>query len=315
MKPISAEQLIDRLSEDLQDLLIREAYIRKKKEAVQNELPEKRSRVEGLQQTRPSFLFLRGKDAREGFKSAEVKLREEIAALERTLGDCDTILTKCGRIIESGLEEYIERGSETFRNTLAAQKLIPEWEAAIGLYRSCLKRLIMTLGIARNQMASGYDRKAGSLSSGALEAFNSALSAAKALESEATIPNRLAKEFRELHGLDPSPLTPHPSHLTLLPYLSDMGGAKRVAAIKAANFETARAGVSSLLAECEKVDEDLPNVIEEANQARASQHALYQAHIARPLAEIRALADSLVEPAKSEEVWISMEARFVSLTG
>jgi len=315
MKPISAEQLIEGLSDDLQDLLIREAYIRRRAASLPGELEEKRRQAAGLQQTRPSFLIFRGKGAKEEFESTGVRLSQEITALEKTLRDGEIILRKCGRIIESGLEEYFESRSESFRNARAAQDLIPEWESAVGLYRACLRQLVMTLGIARNQMSSGYDRKAGSLSGGALAAFGSALSAAKSVEAEALIPNRLAKKYREQLGIDPSPLARMPNGITVLPYLPDLASVKRITAIKTAPFEAARTEVGRLLTECEKSDENLPAFLDEAKQVQASQEARYRQQIAGPLAEIRALADGSVEPANAAEVWASMESRFVSLTG
>jgi hypothetical protein len=304
MKPIQAEQMVEHLSEDLQDLLVREAYIRQRQASYAQQLTEKR--VQAQKHAKPSWLFRKGgKDEEE---TAQAKLQAEIVALEGALASCETILTECEKIAVAELEGYFER-FEAYRNMGAAQKLIPQWESAVGLYRSALKRFIQALGIFRNQMASGYDRKTGTFSKGAQEAFAAVTAAAKMLETEALPPNQLGRRHRELLGIA--------SAADDRTFSEVVGGevSKRVAALKTSTLEIAQTAIGALIAECEKGYESLDAMVADAARVRANVETERARLITTPLAELRAMAETSVDPAQAETVWVSMEARFITMTG
>lgn len=309
MKPISADQIIEGLSEDLQDLIVREAFIRKRKLELAAVLAERRTQEAAVKDKKPGLFG--GKSAKEEHEALVAKIRGEIAGCEQAIANCDIILKKTARIIETELENFFQAKSDDFRKLLAAQKMIPEWEQAVVLYQACLKRFIMKLGIARNQMSSGYDRKAGTFSAGAQEAFASALSAAKTLEAEAAIPNQIAKRQREALGVDPVA-----ANDSALPYVGDSGVVKQVAAFKTYTLEVAQTKISAMIDESEKIHgEGIPGLLEGIARERAGQEAEQRKHIDRARDEIRLMADGLVDPAQMEAVCASMEARFVTLTG
>lgn len=314
MKTIRAEEIIDALSDDFQDLLVREACVRHKEQALATALAEKRAQLAAQAQTRPSFLMFR-KGAKEEFESAGARLQQEIAALEQALAHCATIQKKCSRIFEAELVRHLEEKSEAFRNAAAAQKLVPEWEAAAGLYRSCLKQLIMALGIARNQMASGYDRRGGAFAAGAVEAFAAAAAAARTLEGELAIPNRLAKRHRELLGLEALGAEFKGGGVGL-PDLENRAPARDVAALKTMTLDAAQAKIGALLDACEREhQEGIPRLLEDLGRFRAAEEAGRGQLVMAPLAELRGMADGSVEPAQVETVFVAMAARFVHLTG
>ncbi|HVS51329.1 MAG TPA: hypothetical protein VHD62_03150 [Opitutaceae bacterium] len=315
MKPIQADAIAEGLSDDLQDLLVREAFVRRQRERVRAELVAKRAEVAGFTQTRPAFLAFR-KGAKENFESAEQRLRGELAQLEQLAGNCDLILEKSDRTIQAGLDELVEAEVPEFRAARAAEKLLPEWEQSIGLYRAALKQFVATLGVARNQMASGYDRKAGKFAPGAMEAFDAAIASAKRLEVEMAEPNQLARRHRELLGLDASTTAVASDQISPLPYLPNHGPAKLVTALKAASLEVAAARIVGLIDECERMHaEGVPALLEEMARVRDGHAASRRRHLLGPLEQIRAMADGAVDPVKMNEVYAAMEARFVTLTG
>ncbi len=314
MKPIPAEQLVEGLSADLQDLLVREAFVRARRAQVQAELESRRAAEAGRVGTRPAFLMFR-KDAKGEFEAAGERLRAEIAGLEQALSNCDLILRKCERIVAGEVEAYLEAQSAEFRRAREARDVVPEWREAVGLYRSCLKRFIMALGIARNQMASGYDRKTGKFAQGTLEAFAGAVAAARALEGEATIPNQLARRQREFLGLDVV-AEALAGESAGLPYLAGGSLVKQVSELATSTLEVAAARLGALIEHAEQLHhEGLEALIERATRDEAAQQAARAAQVAAPLGEIRAMADGAVEEARMAEVLAAMEARFVTLTG
>ncbi len=316
MKPPPATEIVERLSDNLQDILVREAFVRKRREVWQAEVGAKKAQTVERAQTRSAFMIFRGKGAKESFETAGEKLAAEVAALERGIEDCEVILKKCAKTIEADFESFMETQSAEFGNLRSAQKLMPEWEEAIGIHRSRLKRFITALGIARNQMSSGYNRSAGTFAPGALEAFDSAWSAAKTLETGLTVPNLLAKRYRQLLGVDVAPTAVLPDHVIPLPYVDTHSVVQQVAAFKTATIEVAAARISALIDECEKMHGDgVTALLGELTRAQASHEAAQKRWVATPLAEIRAMADGMIDPAQMDAVYTAMVARFVSLTG
>jgi hypothetical protein len=313
MKAIPADQIIEKLSEDFQDLVVREAFMRQRHAAYSAGLRAKRIEQATQGENKPGLLSFRDKDE---FKAQQQKLRDEIAAYEQHLATCDLILAKCGKALETELEDYFRTQSPEFAKAGSAQKLVPEWEAAAGLYRSSLKQLVQALGIARNQMSSGYDPKNHKFAAGANEAFDAATSAAKAVETQQAVANQIAKRYRELVGLPPTPAPGAREAVPALPYLENVGLAKQVAALKAATLEVAQARVAALLTDTEREHQDgVPQLVAGLRDLRARQQAIQDRVIAAPLAEIRAMGDAQVDPAHSDTVFASLEARFVALTG
>ena len=312
MKSIPAEQIVGGLSDDLQDLLVREAFVRSRRAGCAAGLAHRQAQSAGQKEAKPSFF--RGKEAKAEFEAAGAKLREEVAAYERAIARCDTVLQKCDRILATELERYFEAQSEEFRNVSAALKLGAEWEQAVSFYQNCLKQFIMKLGIARNQMSSGYNRAANAFAPGAIEAFTGAEVAAKTLEAEALIPNRLARRSRELLGLEPA--APVPESSPALPYMPNHNATKLGPAFKTSTLEAAHTRLSALIDECEKANrDDIPRMVEQAAAARATREAGQKRWVGQAFDEIRAMADGSVDPAQMDAVCAAMEARFVDLTG
>jgi hypothetical protein len=308
MKSMPADKIVEVLPDDLQDLIVREAFVRRHREEVAAALAGKRQEQAGFSQTRPSFLAFR-KGAKESFASAEHKLRDEIARLERAGANCELILEKCDRAIQAQVQEFLEAQAPSFRQATAAEKLLPEWEQAIGLYRGALKQFITALGIARNQMASGYDRKAGRFATGALEAFDAAIAAARRVEAESATANQIANRHRESLGEEAG-------MIATLPLVPNQGLAREVAALKAGPLEAAAGQIGTMLEESEKMHADgVPALLEDMARVRAGHEASRKRNVLGPLVEIRAMADGAVDPARMDEVIAAMEARFVTLTG
>jgi len=313
MKPIAADQIIEKLSDDFQDLVVREAFVRHHQAALNAALRGKRTEESAQSGNRPGLLSFRGKDE---FKAQQQKLRDEIAGFERQIAACDLILTKCAKALETELEGYFHAQSPEFARAVAAQKLVPEWESAIGLYRASLKQFVQALGIARNQMSSGYDRKNNKFAAGANEAFDAAGAAARAVETQLGIPNQLAKRYREGMGLAPAPSPGVRETVPTLPLLENTGLAKQVAGLKTATLEVAQTRLAALLSDAEREHQDgIPAMLAALADLRARQQAIQDRVIATPLAEMRAMGDGQVDPAQTGAVFASLEARFVSLTG
>jgi hypothetical protein len=310
MNSTPAEQLIDGLSEDLQDLLVREAYARKRRDGFAALLAELRAKESGLSQTRPSFLTFR-KAAKESFESAGQQLRDEIVATERAVTQCNLVLEKCAKAIAAELEQHCQEHSAAFGNAVAAHKLLPEWEDAVGLYQATLKQFITALGVARNQMSSGYNRTTGGFAQGAKDAFNVALAGAKRVEAELSMPNQIAKRQRELLGVAATPGAPVPANSAALPFLTSPGPVKQVATLSTATLEEAQTRIRGLLEAAEKdFHETVPGLIANLTELRAAHETMRQARITEPLTELRSTADAQVDQAQMEEVWEWMLARF-----
>ncbi len=314
MKSVSHEQIANELSEDVQDLMVREAHVRHRQQRVAAELDARRAQLAGLEGTRPAFLMFRH-GAKTKFTETAARLREEIVAAELALEKCNLILKKSDKIIVNAVENCLEPRSAQFRDLQLARKLLPGWQSAVGLYGSCLKRFITALGIARNQMLSGYNRKAGEFTQGAKDAFAAAVMAAKSLEAEASIPNKMAQRQRELLGLDPAPKAPVSGGSAALPYVLGDGLTKQVATFATSTLEEVAMRIGALIEECERLHVDgIPELLVQVARIEALLDAQWERQVAAPLVELRAMADAMVEDQKLESVYAQMEARFVTLT-
>jgi hypothetical protein len=313
MKPIPADQIIEGLSEDLQDLVVREAFVRHRRAGLAAGLAQTRVQEAALKEKKLGMFA--GKGAKEEHEAALAKARGDVAAYEQAIANCDLIVTKAEKIIGGELETFFAAKSDDFRKAIAAYKAVPEWDRAIVLYLVSLKTMIMKLGVARNQMSSGYDRKANKFAPGAIEAFAAAANAAKALENEANIPNRIAKAQREGLGVDATPGAPVPPNSPALPFLSNKA-TKEVASLATLALEAAQAKITALIEDSEKLHaEGIPGLQEGIARERADQEAEQKKIVGRALEEIRVMADGSVDLAQVESVYAAMEARFVTLTG
>jgi hypothetical protein len=314
MKPIPAEQIIEGLSEDLQDLVVREAFVRHRRAGLVAGLAQTKAQEAALKEKKPGLFG--GKGAKDEHEAALAQLRANSVAYEGAIATCDAILEKTGRIIGTEIAHYFATKSDDFRKALAAQKIVPEWEKAVALYLASLKGFIAKLGVARNQMSSGYDRKANKFAPGALEAFAAVTTAAKTLETEAMIPNRLAKQQREALGVNPAPEAALPPNSPGLPYLAAAALQKQAAALSAQTLDSAQTKITALIEEAEKLYQgDIPGLVEGIARERAGQEAEQRKHADRALDELRAMADGNVDPAQSDAVFASMEARFGKKAG
>ncbi len=314
MKPIPAEQIIEGLSEDLQDLVVREAFVRHRRAGLEAGLAQTKAQESALQAKKPGLFG--GKGAKDEHEAALAQLRNNVAAYEGAIASCDTILKKTGKIIEAEIESYFATKSDEFRRAVAAQKLVPEWEKAVALYLVSLKSFVTKLGIARNQMSSGYDRKANRFAPGALEAFAAVNAAAKTLETEAAIPNRLAKQQRETLGVAVAPDAPLPANSSALPYLAAAALQKQAAGLGTLSLEGAQAKITALIEEAEKLhQEGIPQLVEGIARECAGQENERRKHVQHAVDAMHAMADAHVDPAQLDAVVASMEARFVKLTG
>jgi hypothetical protein len=313
MKPIPAEKIIEGLSEDLQDLVVREAFVRHRRAGLAAGLAQAQAQEAALKEKKPGLFG--GKGAKEEHEAALAKVRQDLAAYEGAIASCDTILKKTEKIIDTELENFFETQSEDFRKASAGQKFVPEWDRAVVLYFVSLKQLIMRLGIARNQMSSGYDRKANKFAPGALEAFVGAANAAKTLEAEAAIPNQIARKQREALGVEAAPSSPAPS-AAALPYLGNKDLAKQVTALMTLTLEAAQAKITALIEDAEQLHQTgIPALQEGVAREHQAQLVAQKKLVDRAREEIRTLADGSVDPAHAEPVFAAMEARFVKLTG
>lgn len=314
MKAIPAEKIIEGLSEDLQDLVVREAFVRYRRSGLVAGLEQTKAQEAALKEKKPGLFG--GKGAKEEHEAGLAKLRGDIAAYEGAIAGCDAVLKKTEKVIGTELETFFQTKSDEFRKVNAGLKFVPDWDKAISLYLVSLKGLITKLGIARNQMASAYDRKNNKFSAGAIEAFGGAANAAKTLENEAAIPNQLVKKQRDALGVDASPTAPVPSDVAALPYIGSKELAKQVAGLTTLTLEAAHAKLTTLIDEAEKLhQEGIPGLQEGVAREHQALLGEQKKIVDRARDEIRAMADGSVDPAQVETIYREMEARFVKLTG
>ncbi len=247
IKTFTLAAAVPALTEELQDVIVREAYLQKSLGELRQTYAVAKAQVQDLSASRPPFMFLQKRDVRQAFREASSTVTQDLATIERALALNEEMATRLHDQVISDLESWLKDHCAEYRVGLVSERFVSDWEITLKRFMEVGKSLMQRLGQARAAAAACYDRTRGRMSANALEFLQLAKADARTLEKEIEHTNSIASQ----HGLllkgtvfsEPIPqLVPEPyaesiERLAELPPGEALGG----------EFDRLRAAIDDLL--------------------------------------------------------------------
>jgi len=215
MRSFNLAEAAQALPAELEDLIVRGAYLEHSARQLGHARVESETRLESVRETQPSFLFLQPKETRMAFKVAAQNTSAELMAVERALEINQQLREHLRACSEALLENWLRTNCDEYRLALGAGHYAADWDQSLQRFMECSRIFIQALGSARNMAPAGYDRTRGMFSQAAYQAIGVAHAAALKVEAEIAAANAIAEKHDLTLGRtvfdDPMPrLVPEP---------------------------------------------------------------------------------------------------------
>ena len=246
MRSFNLSEAISMVPDELQDLLVRGAYLEHSIEQLERKRQEQEARLATVRETQPPFLFLRPKDMREAFKGAAAATAADLAALDEALAVNRQLNDYLCKRSEEMLEGWMRTHCAEYRMGLVAEHFTADWQKALNRFTDYVNVFIRALGSARNTAAAGYDRTRGVFSTATYEEIKDAHAAALRVEAEIVATNAIATEHDDLLGKtvfnDPMPRLVHEEYAAVVSRIAGLS-----AGVAQAEFDRVIAACEDLL--------------------------------------------------------------------
>jgi hypothetical protein len=213
MRSFNLNEAIPKLPGDMEDLLVRGAYLEFDARALERQRSEQEMKLETVRESQPPFLFLKAKETRQAFKAATQETSAELTLLERAIETNQRLSAHLRAQSEVLLEAWLRMHCEEYRLGLAAGHYAGDWQRSLERFTEYAQLFIQALGSARNMATAGYDRARGVFSQATYQAISLAHGAALRVEAEIVATNKIAEEHDRLLGKtvfnDPMPRLVH----------------------------------------------------------------------------------------------------------
>jgi len=221
MRSFKLSEAVRIIPEELEDLLVRGAYLEHSANELKRMHREQMARLETVRATQPPFMFLRARDTRVAFKEAAAGTTQDISTIERALFVNERLSAHIHKLSKDRLEKWMRVNCVEYRVGLAAEHYAVDWEQSLDRFTEHARTFVRVLGSARNTAPAGYNHAKNTFSPAAYEAIKLAHSVALRVESEISATNGIADEHDRMLGKtvfnDPMP------RLVQEPYASVVG--------------------------------------------------------------------------------------------
>jgi hypothetical protein len=200
MRSFNLAEAAQALPAELEDMIVRGAYLEHSAQQLLEIRKEQEARLESVRETQPSFLFLHPKETRVAFKVAAKTTSAELTAIDRALEINQQLKEHLRASSEALLENWLRTSCEEYRLGLAAGHYASDWEQSLKRFTEYAQIFIQALGSARNMAPAGYDRVRGMFSQATYQAISVAHAAALKVEAEIVATNAIAEEHDRMLG-------------------------------------------------------------------------------------------------------------------
>jgi hypothetical protein len=226
MRSFNLNEAVHKLPGDLEDLLVRGAYLEYDARGLELQRYEQATRLETVKETQPPFLFLKARETRMAFKTATLQTSAELQAIDRAMENNKRLAAHLRVQSEGLLETWLRANCEEYRLGLAAGHYAEDWQRSLERFTEYAKIFIQALGSARNMATAGYDRARGVFSQATYQAISMAHGAALRVEAEIVATNKIAEEHDRLLGKtvfnDPMPRLVHEPYATTVAQIASL---------------------------------------------------------------------------------------------
>lgn len=195
-RPYDVVTFFQNAPEDIQDILIREAYLARAAEILVTKQEENKQEKEKVDATRPPFMVVR-KQARVEFETRMASAESEVNFFARALAQNESAMENLRKSARRQLEVWLRNHDTTYMSGLACEQFLSDWRNAIELVSSIMLDFIKSIGEARNLMVTGYDKERQTYTAQALESLNRAVKVGAALEADTASVNLIAEKHDE----------------------------------------------------------------------------------------------------------------------
>ncbi len=213
MRSFNLTEAVQMVSGELQDLLVRGAYLEHSIKQLEQKRREQLARLEAVRETQPPFLFFRDKDTRQAVKGAAINASADLAATDRALTVNRQLFEHLCKQSEGMLESWMRTNCVEYRMGLISEHFTEDWKKSLTRFTGYVDVFIRALGSARNTAAAGYDRTRNAFSTATYEEINDAHEAALRVEAEIVATNAIAEDHSNMLGetvfKDPMPRLVH----------------------------------------------------------------------------------------------------------
>jgi len=221
MRSFKLSEAAQIITEELEDLLVRGAYLEHSANELKRMHREQMIRLETVRASQPPFMFLRAKDTRVAFKEAAAGTTQDLSTIERALFVNERLSAHVHKLSKDLLEKWMRTNCVEYRVGLAAEHYAVDWEQSLDRFTEHARTFVRVLGSARNTAPAGYNHTKNTFSPAAYEAIKLAHTVALRVEAEISATNGIADEHDRMLGKtvfnDPMP------RLVQEPYASVVG--------------------------------------------------------------------------------------------
>ncbi len=200
MRSFKLSEAIKIIPEDLEDLLVRGAYLEHSAQKLKSMHQEQSARLETVRATQPPFMFLRPKDTREAYREATLGTIQDLATIEKALFVNAKLSAYLRKISIDRLEKWMRDHCAEYRVGLAAEHYAVDWEQSLDRFIEHAKTFVRVLGSARNTAPAGYNHQKNAFSPAAYEAIKLAHTVALRVEADILATNTIAEEHDRMVG-------------------------------------------------------------------------------------------------------------------
>lgn len=194
MRSFNLAEAVRKIPAELEDILVRGAYLEHSARTLECSHREQTIRLETMRASQPPFLFLRPKETRAAFEAATRNTSADLTAIDEALSVNKRLSDILRSRSEELLENWLRTHCEEYKLGLAATAFAAKWEAAITRSMEAAEVFVRALGTARNMAPAGYDHERGAFSASTYEAIKAAHAAALDVEASITASNEIAQE-------------------------------------------------------------------------------------------------------------------------
>lgn len=239
---------MSQLDEKLRTLLVREAHLKLSREQLRPVWAEKEAELRAVQSSKPTFLPLMGRRAKEDYLGRLATAQETVRILRNGLEVIERCEPHIKRMIEEEIENVLRNQCEEYVKALAARRQKDDWVRCLDRFAAMIFEFTRALGNVRNIACSGYARDTKEYSQAAVQAFLLAITAAQKVEAEIKFANKISSEQQRSlkeNGFETRPL----------PRLQETGYAEWVSKISSLPLADAQVQFDQLIEQTKKLFE------------------------------------------------------------
>jgi hypothetical protein len=200
---------MSQLENKLKDLLVREAHLKLSRDQLRPVWVEKEAELRAVEASKPTFLPIMGRRAKEAYLARLAAAQEMVAILRNGLEVIERCEPHIKKMIEEEIENVLREQCEEYVQALAARRQKEDWMRCLDRFAAKIFEFTRSLGNVRNIACSGYTRDTKVYSQGAVQAFMLAIAAAQQVEEEVKFANKISTEQQrqlKANGIDTRPL-------------------------------------------------------------------------------------------------------------